>query len=83
MSTEEMLAALLAKLSAPTPLPVAVALWDTRDIAGYLKRSTNIVRNNIVVLPTFPAPIRLPYAGKAQALYKARDVVKWAESYAS
>jgi hypothetical protein len=81
MSAEEMLAALLAKLSGPAPLPVAVALWDTSDIGAYLKRSTSNVRQVIVCLPSFPAPIRLPIDGRSQALYKAREVVKWAESH--
>ncbi len=80
MSAEEMLAALLKKLSEPTPLPVSVDLWDTKHIAAYLKRSLFTVQTRIVVLPTFPAPIRLPVDGKSQALYKAREVIKWAES---
>lgn len=85
MSDTDMIERLLEALSKRTApaIPVAVALWDTNDIADYLKRSANRVRNDIVCLPTFPAPIRLPTAGRSQALYKARDVVKWAESFAS
>ena len=84
MSAEEMLAELFAKLSVPTPaaLPVAIDLWDTAAIAVYLKRSADRVRSDIVCLPTFPKAIRLPVKG-ARALYKAREVIKWAESYTS
>jgi hypothetical protein len=82
MSADEMLAALLAKLSAPAPLPAAIDLWDTANIAAYLKRSADRVRSDIVCLPTFPKAIRLPVKG-ARALYKAREVIKWAESYTS
>ena len=60
---------------------VSVALWDTDAIAMYLRRSINRVRNDIVSLPTFPRPIRLPVQGRSQALYKAREVVAWAESH--
>lgn len=62
-------------------VPIAVALWDTEAIAAYLHRSINRVRNDIVPLPTFPRPIRLPVSGRAQALYKAREVIAWAESH--
>lgn len=64
-------------------LPVSVALWDTAAIGAYLRRSINRVRTDIVCLPTFPRPIRLPVAGRSQALYKAREVIAWAESYTS
>lgn len=80
MSAEEMLAALLAKLSGPAPLPAAIDLWDTAHVAAYLKRSLFTVQTKIVTLPTFPKPIRLPVEGRSQALYKAREVIKWAES---
>lgn len=64
-------------------LPISVALWDTEAIAMYLRRSINRVRSDIVCLPDFPRPIRLPVAGRSQALYKAREVVAWAESHTS
>ena len=43
MSTEELLEKLLEHLSKPAavPLPVAIDLWDTRNIAAYLKRSVD------------------------------------------
>ena len=64
-------------------LPVSVALWDTAAIGAYLRRSINRVRTDIVCLPSFPRPIRLPVPGKSQALYKAREVIAWAESHTS
>lgn len=86
MSTEQILEKLLERLSAvvqPTapPQPISIALWDTKDIAAYLHRSQDRVYSDIVCLPSFPKPIRLPTKGRAQALYKAREVVAWAEKY--
>ncbi len=85
MSTEEMLAKLLERLTKPAvpPLPVSVDLWDTKHISAYLKRSLDTVRDDIVCLPSFPKAIRLPTPGRAQALYKAREVIAWAESHTS
>ncbi len=58
MSTEEMLEKLLAHLTKPTvaPLPVAVDLWDTRNIAAYLKRSfyTGLYRKHRRKKPRIP-----------------------------
>ncbi|WP_208296839.1 hypothetical protein [Massilia sp. CCM 8734] len=62
-------------------VPGSLDLWDTSDVATYLKRSANTVRTDIVVQPSFPKPIRLPGTAKPQALYKAREVVQWAESF--
>lgn len=64
-------------------IPVAVDLWDTEHLAAYFKRSVSRVRSDIVCLPTFPKPIRLPVAGRSQALYKAREVIAWAEKQTS
>lgn len=85
MSAEELLTKLLERLTKPVPppLPVAVDLWDTKHIGAYLKRSLDTVRDDIVCLPSFPKPIRLPTPGRAQALYKAREVIAWAESHAA
>jgi hypothetical protein len=81
MTAEQIEALIEAAQRAPVPL--SVALWDTQEIAMYLRRSINRVRSDIVCLPTFPRPIRLPVHGKSQALYKAREVVAWAESHTS
>lgn len=70
----------LERLQQPA-IPVAIDLWDTECLAAYFKRSISRVRSDIVCLPTFPKPIRLPVAGRSQALYKAREVVAWAESH--
>lgn len=80
MSTEEMLAQLIEQLSKPA-LPASIDLWDTEAIARYLKRSYNTVRDSILPLPSFPAPVRLPSAGRSHALYKAREVIAWAEGH--
>ena len=86
MSTEKILEKLLERLTAAiqpqAPLqPISIALWDTKDIAAYLHRSKDRVYSDILCLPDFPRPIRLPVKGRAQALYKAREVVAWAEKH--
>lgn len=81
MTAEQMLAKLLTKLSAPA-LPVSIDLWDVAHVGAYLKRSSDFVRGEIVCLPTFPKPIRIG-SGRPQALYPAREVIKWAESQRS
>jgi hypothetical protein len=87
MSTDELLEKLIAHLSMSQrpSLPVSIDLWDTRNIGAYLKRSLDTVRDDIVTLPSFPRPIRLPMRGttRAQALYKAREVIAWAERHTS
>jgi hypothetical protein len=85
MSSEEILERLLEHLSKPPPLPVAIDLWDTRMISAYLKRSVDTVRDDIVTLQSFPRPIRLPVRSGARthALYKAREVIAWAERHTS
>ncbi|WP_208640112.1 hypothetical protein [Massilia violaceinigra] len=62
-------------------IPGSLDLWDTSDVATYLKRSANTVRREIDVQPSFPKPVRLPGTAKPQALYIAREVVQWAESF--
>ena len=88
MSTEQILEKLLERLSdvikPPVPSqPISIALWDTKDISAYLHRSQDRVYSDIVCLPDFPKPIRLPVKGRAQALYKAREVIAWAEKHQS
>lgn len=85
MNTDQILEKLLERLTnavpAPAPQPISIALWDTKDIAAYLHRSVDRVYSDIVCLPTFPRPIRLPVKGRAQALYKAREVIAWTEKH--
>ena len=80
MSEKEILAAILQKLSAKS-IPVEVDLWDTEHVAAYLKRSYSTVRDKIIVRPDFPRPIKLNATQeRAHPLYKAREVIQWAES---
>ena len=84
MSTEELLEKILIQLSKPAEIvPLTNALWTTEQIGFYLHRSIDRVRSDIVCLPSFPRPIRLPVEGRAQALYKAREVIAWAEKHTS
>ncbi|MGK5024624.1 hypothetical protein [Janthinobacterium sp. RB2R34] len=87
MSAEQILEKILERLATVPVLtptqPISIALWDTKDIAAYLHRSQDRVYSDIVCLPTFPKPIRLPVKGRAQALYKAREVIAWTEKHQS
>lgn len=80
---KELLAAILQKLSEKT-YPVEVDLWDTEHIAAYLKRSYTTVRDKIIVRPDFPKPIKInPTQERSHPLFKAREVISWAESLQS
>ncbi len=79
MSADELMEVLVRKLSEPPPLPVAMDAWDVAHIARYMKRSADTVRREIVTQPTFPKAMRIPGAGRAHALWKAREVVSWLE----
>lgn len=77
----EKVAELLARKRAA--IPVNVDLWDVPLVSEYLKRSENYVRNVIINVPDFPRPIRLPNkgGGVGSRLWRARDVIQWAESH--
>ena len=76
----EILKAILRKLTERS-IPVEVDLWDTEHIAAYLKRSYTTVRYTIIVRPDFPKPIKInPTKERLHPLYKAREVIQWAES---
>jgi hypothetical protein len=65
-------------------IPITVDLWSVREIAAYLKRSEAVVRERITALPGFPQAIRLPVAGskgRGQPLWKAKEVIAWAEKH--
>ena len=77
----EKLAAALASHITPT-IPRDIELWDFEAIAAYFRRSVRTVREDIAVLPSFPKPITLPTSrGKSHPLYKAEEIVRWAESH--
>lgn len=77
----ERLALAVAALVKPA-IPLSVDLWDIATIAQYLKREPQVVRERMACLPSFPKAIRLPTkTGRAQPLYNAQEVIKWAQSY--
>lgn len=83
MSEKELLAAILQKLTEKA-IPVEVDLWDTEHIAAYLKRSYTTVRDKIIVRPDFPKAIKINRnQERAHPLYKAREVIQWAEGLQS
>lgn len=75
------LADLLGKQFKPA-IPLTVDLWDVSTIAQFLKRSDSQVRERVTCLPDFPKAIRLPSQnGRGHPLYKATEVIAWAERY--
>jgi hypothetical protein len=64
-------------------IPLSIDLWDAETIGAYLKKSSRQVRERYAPLPGFPQAIRLPSGGaeKSHPLWKALEVIKWAEKY--
>lgn len=64
-------------------VPLSIDLWNFEIIGQYLKRDAQSVRNRVVCQPDFPTPIRLPSdaGNRAHPLWKATEVIKWAESH--
>ena len=63
-------------------IPLSIDLWDIVIIAHYFKRNPATVRERLSCLPSFPKAIRMPTTkGKSRPLYKATEVIKWAERY--
>lgn len=85
MDAEKLMEKLVATLERlqKSALPVEVDLWDTPAVASYLKRSHNTTRDTIIIQPDFPRPIRLPGRGRSNPLFKAREVIAWAEGHQS
>ncbi|QTO42164.1 helix-turn-helix transcriptional regulator [Burkholderia latens] len=61
------------------------ALWDLAELAAYLHRSEQHTRQWIVTQEGFPRPIRIPSrksaTERAWPLWRAKDVIAWAESH--
>lgn len=73
---------ILARLEKPV-VPLADQLWTLADVAYYLRKHVETVREAMSCLPNFPAAIRLPARGgvRGHALYNAAEVIEWAKSY--
>lgn len=73
---------ILAKLDAPQ-IPLDDQLWTLADVANYLRKHVETVRETMACLPNFPAAIRLPARGgvRGRALYNAGEVIEWAASF--
>lgn len=67
-------------------VPIEYALWDIADIANYLRKSPQVVRERIACLPSFPKPIRTPSLregkiARGHPTYKAIEVIRWNEGH--
>ena len=80
--TIDQLAEAIAERVRPV-IPLSVALWDYKLIGAYLNKSPQQVRQRYAPLPGFPQPYRLPSGGKERShpLYKASEIIEWAEKY--
>jgi hypothetical protein len=57
-------------------------LWDTADVAAFLKLSEAHTRAHIMTRSDFPAPVDLPGKGKEPIRrYRPVDVRDWAEKW--
>ena len=83
MSESELIEKLAIALSdhIKPEMPINIALWDLPTVAVYFKRSLQMVRTTIACLPSFPKAIRLPSAGRPQPLYRANEVIQWAQKF--
>ncbi len=55
-------------------------LWDTADVAAFLKLNTAHVRRHILTRGDFPPALSLPGSGKEPITrYRPGDVRDWAE----
>jgi hypothetical protein len=85
ISNEERLLHILERIAEKlnATVPLDVDLWSGDQIAAYLKQDRQTVMKRIICQPDFPRAIRLPSTtgGKGQPLWKAKEVIAWAESY--
>ena len=59
-------------------------LWDTADVAAYLKLNVAHVRRHIITRKDFPAAVDLPGAGAEPIKrFRPEDVRDWTEKYRS
>lgn len=67
----------------PRRIPFAVDLWSAAEVALYLKVTPRQVGDRYAKQEDFPRAIRLPTRGarRGHPLYRAADIVKWAEKY--
>lgn len=72
--------ALLDQIGGPV-VPLDDQLWDSADVARYLKRSVGFVQDTLTALPSFPRAYRLPSRGRARPLYNAGEVVQWVKQF--
>lgn len=57
-------------------------LWDTADVAAFLKLNTTHVRRHIITRSDFPAAMDLPGMGKEPIKrFRPVDVKDWAERF--
>lgn len=74
----ETLKAILKELQAQNHLKGE--LWDTTDIARYLKLAKSTVQTRILRHPEFPPALRLPTSARGQGgrRWLAEEVKRWA-----
>lgn len=80
MSIIQNIADAVAEAMRPSPAPIERQLWDSLDVARYLRRDRSVVTERIVCLPDFPNAIRIGV--NSRPLWKAAEVMQWAESQA-
>lgn len=79
---EQLIAAIL-DTKTKTPISLDVALWNTSDVAEYLKISYRYASEYIVTHHTFPNALRLPNKKekKGHPRWYAIEVIKWVAGY--
>lgn len=70
---EDLASAIANAVSARVPL--SVKMWDSADIADYLRYERNFVTRNVITDPTFPAKFDIGHGR-----WRAQEVIDWALS---
>ena len=79
---DQLISVMLDRKAAP-PIDLAVTLWNTTDVAEYLKVSYRYASEYVVTHHTFPNALRLPNKNgrKGHPRWYASEVVEWAARY--
>jgi hypothetical protein len=79
----KLVAAISQKVEEARSTPFPMDLWDIATIAHVFKRAELQVRQCMVCRPDFPKAVRPPAEGAASrpALYRAADVLAWANKF--
>lgn len=66
----------------PSPATIEFQLWNIEEVSAYLRVPMRYGRDFLIAQPDFPRPVLLPSMGTARGgrrVWKAKDIIKWAD----